>query len=205
MLRKYAAGVILCLSNAVFIAHVLFFLRLTKPAHSIIFCQNIETERNLLEFKMGIVGIILLVAFVVVCVFLVLLILVQDEGNNGMGGILGGRGTAAFGSHSAGVLTKATAVFAALFFAVAFILAVLNKKPKLEDDLTPTTTVEKMKKADPQSEKTLDKSGEDKKLWWQKTSSNSESAETENAENPDAEIKSTEEAENPASETAVTE
>ena len=52
---------------------------------------------------MGIVGIILLVAFVVVCVFLVLLILVQDEGNNGMGGILGGRGTAAFGSHSAGV------------------------------------------------------------------------------------------------------
>lgn len=154
---------------------------------------------------MGIVGIILLVAFVVVCVFLVLLILVQDEGNNGMGGILGGRGTAAFGSHSAGVLTKATAVFAALFFAVAFILAVLNKKPKLEDDLTPTTTVEKMKKAEPQSEKTLDKSGEDKKLWWQKTSSNSEPAETENAENPDAEIKSTEEAEDLSAEPLQTE
>ena len=81
---------------------------------------------------MGIVGIVLLVAFVVVCVFLVLLILVQDEGNNGMGGILGGRGTAAFGSHSAGVLTKATAVFAALFLPSRLFLQCLIKNRNLK-------------------------------------------------------------------------
>ena len=57
---------------------------------------------------MNTIGVILLVAFVIVCVLLVLLVLVQDDGQNGMGGLLGGRGTAAFGSHSASVLTKAT-------------------------------------------------------------------------------------------------
>ena len=31
---------------------------------------------------------------------------IQDDGENGMGGLMGGRGTAAFGSHSASVLTK---------------------------------------------------------------------------------------------------
>ncbi|MGP1459378.1 MAG: preprotein translocase subunit SecG [Treponema sp.] len=154
---------------------------------------------------MGVVGIILLVAFVVVCVLLVLLVLVQDDGNNGMGGILGGRGTAAFGSHSAGVLTKATAVFVALFFAVAFILAVLNKKTKLEDDLNPTAAVEKTKNAQTPSEKSADKSGEDKKLWWQKASSKPKTTETENGETPDTEIKNVEGSENPASETAQTE
>ena len=153
---------------------------------------------------MGIVGIVLLVAFVVVCIFLVLLILVQDEGNNGMGGILGGRGTAAFGSHSAGVLTKATAVFVALFFAVAFILAVLNKKPRLEEDLTPTTAAEKTKKAETKNGMPTDKDESDKKLWWQSSSEDNE-AEPQNTEASDAEIKSTEEAENPASETAATE
>lgn len=77
---------------------------------------------------MGTLGIILLVAFIIVCVLLVLLVLVQDDGQNGMGGLLGGRGTAAFGSHSASVLTKATAVFVILFFVLAFSLALLNKK-----------------------------------------------------------------------------
>ena len=78
---------------------------------------------------MSTVGLILLIAFVVVSVLLILLVLVQDDGKNGMGGLLGGRGTAAFGSHSASVLTKATAVFVVLFFVLAFFLALLNKKP----------------------------------------------------------------------------
>jgi preprotein translocase subunit SecG len=54
---------------------------------------------------MSTIGIILLVAFVIVCILLVLLVLVQNE-EGGMGGLLSGAGTAAFGSHSAGVLTK---------------------------------------------------------------------------------------------------
>ena len=59
---------------------------------------------------MSAIGIVLLVAFIIVCVLLVLLVVIQDNGENGMGGLMGGRGTAAFGSHSASVLTKATAV-----------------------------------------------------------------------------------------------
>ncbi|MGP1475075.1 MAG: preprotein translocase subunit SecG [Treponema sp.] len=112
---------------------------------------------------MGIVGIVLLIAFVIICVLLVLLVLIQDDGNSGMGGLLGGRGTAAFGSHSAGVLTKATAVFVSLFFVVAFILAVINKKPKAEDDLAPTAAVEKIESAENEVKETAEKTADS---WW---------------------------------------
>ncbi|MCR5494132.1 MAG: preprotein translocase subunit SecG [Treponema sp.] len=91
---------------------------------------------------MSAIGVILLVAFVIVCVLLVLLVLVQDDGQNGMGGLLGGRGTAAFGSHSASVLTKTTTVLVVLFFGITVVLALLNKKPSVEEDLAPTTSVE---------------------------------------------------------------
>ena len=65
---------------------------------------------------MGAIGVILLVAFVIVCVLLVLLVLVQDENRGGMGGLLGGGQSIAFGAHSATVLTKATVVLTILFF-----------------------------------------------------------------------------------------
>jgi len=93
---------------------------------------------------MSTIGIVLLIAFVIVSVLLILLVVIQDDGENGMGGLLGGRGTAAFGSHSASVLTKATAVLAVLFFVLAFGLALVNKKPKLSKDLVTgtETTVE---------------------------------------------------------------
>ncbi len=106
---------------------------------------------------MSTIGVILLIAFVIVCVLLVLLVLVQDDGKSGMGGLLGGRGTAAFGSHSANVLTKTTAVLVALFFITAIVLALLNKKPKLEEDLTPSAVVE-------QEEST--ENAETSENWW---------------------------------------
>jgi preprotein translocase subunit SecG len=90
---------------------------------------------------MGTIGVVLLVFFVIVCLLLVLLVSIQDDGENGMG-LLGGRGTAAFGSHSASVLTKTTFVLVFLFFALSFALAMVNKKPKLENDLVPATAVE---------------------------------------------------------------
>ena len=46
---------------------------------------------------------------------------------------MGGRGNAAFGSHSASVLTKATAVFVVLFFVITLSLALVNKKQKTPD------------------------------------------------------------------------
>jgi preprotein translocase subunit SecG len=90
---------------------------------------------------MGTIGLVLLVFFVIVCLLLVLLVSIQDDGENGMG-LLGGRGTAAFGSHSASVLTKTTFVLVFLFFALSFALAMVNKKPKFDKDLVPSTAVE---------------------------------------------------------------
>ena len=86
---------------------------------------------------MGTIGVVLLVFFVIVCLLLVLLVSIQDDGENGMG-LLGGRGTAAFGSHSGSVLTKTTFVLVFLFFALSLGLALVNKKPKLSKDLVPT-------------------------------------------------------------------
>lgn len=66
---------------------------------------------------------ILLVAFVIICVLLVLLVLVQEPENSGMGGLLGGGNSMAFGAHSASVLTKLTVVFVVLFFVATFGIA----------------------------------------------------------------------------------
>ena len=85
---------------------------------------------------MGTIGLVLLVVFIIVSVLLVLLVSIQDDGENGMG-LLGGRGTAAFGSHSASVLTKTTFVLVFLFFALSLGLALVNKKPKAPTDLVP--------------------------------------------------------------------
>lgn len=72
---------------------------------------------------MDVIKGVLIVAFVIICVLLVLLVLVQDQDNSGMGGLLGGGNSAAFGSHSASVLTKATVVFVVLFFVITFAIA----------------------------------------------------------------------------------
>ena len=81
---------------------------------------------------MGTIGVVLLVVFIIVCVLLVLLVSIQGDEENGMGGLLGGRGTAAFGSHSANVLTRATGVLVFLFFVLTLSLALVNKKPKTD-------------------------------------------------------------------------
>lgn len=80
---------------------------------------------------MGVIGIILLVAFVIICVLLVCLVLVQDEGGNGMGGLLGGGNSTAFGSRSGNVLTKTTYILVTLFFVATFVLAFINKAPSV--------------------------------------------------------------------------
>lgn len=111
---------------------------------------------------MGVIGTVLLVCFVIVCLLLVLLVSVQDDGENGMGGLMGGRGTAAFGSHSASVLTKTTMVFVILFFALSVGLALVNKAPKVKGDLVPVV--------DTQTE--TEAGSESSSQWW---SSESES------------------------------
>lgn len=126
------------------------------------------------------VGIVLLVFFAIISFLLILLVAIQDDGENGMGGLLGGRGTAAFGSHSAGVLTKTTAVLVALFFILAVALAMVNKSGKKIDEslVEPETNVEQTV----ESESTTSTQGE----WWN-DSSEAESTATE-SENSDASV-----------------
>ncbi|MBP5442456.1 MAG: preprotein translocase subunit SecG [Treponema sp.] len=83
---------------------------------------------------MNIIKSILLVAFVIIAILLVLLVLVQNDEGNGMGSAFGGQ-SAAFGAHSASVLTKTTGVFVTLFFVTVFTLAFLNKNPSDDTDL----------------------------------------------------------------------
>lgn len=84
---------------------------------------------------MGTVGIILLVAFVIICIVLVFVVMIQNE-EEGMGGLFGSNTSTAFGSHSASVLTKTTFVLVTLFIVTSFVLAMLNKKPAVQKDLS---------------------------------------------------------------------
>ncbi len=80
---------------------------------------------------MGVIGIILLVAFVIICILLVCIVLVQNDAGGGMGGLLGGGNSAAFGSRSGNVLTKTTYILVTLFFTATFVLAFINKAPAI--------------------------------------------------------------------------
>ena len=86
---------------------------------------------------MGVVKAILMVAFVIICVLLVLLVMIQNDEGGGLGGLFSGSGSAAFGSHSASVISKTTFVLVVLFILDAFFIARLNKKPAVKQTLSP--------------------------------------------------------------------
>lgn len=89
----------------------------------------------------------LIVLFAIISVLLVLLVLIQNDEGGGLGGLLSGSGSAAFGSHSASVINKTTFVLVALFFVTAFAIARLNKAPAVKD-LTEEPAVEQTINAD---------------------------------------------------------
>jgi len=62
-------------------------------------------------------------------VLLVLVVLVQDDQGEGIGGIFGGGSNTAFGSRSGNVLTRLTAVLAAIFLITVFGMAWVNRSP----------------------------------------------------------------------------
>ena len=78
---------------------------------------------------MGLISIILLTILVISAVLLVLVVLVQDEQGEGIGGIFGGGSNTAFGSRSGNVLTRFTAVLAAIFLVCCFGVAWINRTP----------------------------------------------------------------------------
>ena len=76
---------------------------------------------------MGILSIVLLIFFVVVALLLVLMVIIQDSDSDSLGGLFAGGSSSAFGSRSTSVVVRFTYILGALFFVVAFGLAVLNK------------------------------------------------------------------------------
>ena len=79
---------------------------------------------------MGLIAIVLLVILVISAVLLVLVVLVQDDQGEGIGGIFGGGSNTAFGSRSGNVLTRFTAILAAVFLVCFFGLAWVNRTPE---------------------------------------------------------------------------
>jgi len=72
---------------------------------------------------MGVIEILLLVILGISAVMLILLVLVQDEQGEGFAGFFGGASTTAFGSRTGNVLTRFTAVLAAVFLVCCVGLA----------------------------------------------------------------------------------
>lgn len=128
---------------------------------------------------MDIVKGVLIVAFVIICVLLVLLVLVQDQDNSGMGGLLGGGNSAAFGSHSASVLTKATVVFVVLFFVITFAIA---KILPTRSDSTDADLRAAAEASGAIIQETAPSSSAENGKWWDNSAKTEGTAPAENAE-----------------------
>jgi preprotein translocase subunit SecG len=78
---------------------------------------------------MGVLSVVLLALFIIAAVLLILLVLVQNEEGDSLGGIFAGGSSSAFGSRSGNVLTRATSILGAIFLALSFGLALINRTP----------------------------------------------------------------------------
>ncbi|HQO01243.1 MAG TPA: preprotein translocase subunit SecG [Spirochaetota bacterium] len=85
---------------------------------------------------MGIITTVLTVFFFILCLLLIIIILLQSDKSAGMG-ILGGSSQTTFGSSTADVITKITAVMAGIFMVGSLGLSVLESYRSREFD--PTT------------------------------------------------------------------
>jgi preprotein translocase subunit SecG len=75
------------------------------------------------------IQIALLAILITSSVLLVLVVLVQDDQGEGIGGIFGGGSNTAFGSRSGNVLTRFTAILAAVFLVCCFGMAYVSRTP----------------------------------------------------------------------------
>jgi preprotein translocase subunit SecG len=78
---------------------------------------------------MAVLSVVLLVVFIIVVALLILLVLVQNEEGDSLGGVFAGGSSSVFGSRSGNILTRATSVLGALFLALSFGMALLNRTP----------------------------------------------------------------------------
>ncbi|MCE5256035.1 MAG: preprotein translocase subunit SecG [Spirochaetaceae bacterium] len=78
---------------------------------------------------MSVLSILLLILFIIVCVLLIFFVIIQDEDSGSLGGVFAGGSGSAFGSRTSSVVVKITYVLGALFFVLAFSMALINKSP----------------------------------------------------------------------------
>jgi preprotein translocase subunit SecG len=78
---------------------------------------------------MGVLSVVLLTLFIIAAILLILLVLVQNEEGDSLGGLFAGGSSSAFGSRSGNVLTRATSILGAIFLALSFGLALINRTP----------------------------------------------------------------------------
>ena len=76
---------------------------------------------------MGFFSILLLVIFVIVCLLLIFFVIIQDEESDSIGGIFASGAQSAFCSMTSNIVVRITYALGALFFVIAFSLAILNK------------------------------------------------------------------------------
>ncbi len=84
---------------------------------------------------MAIIGTLLLVVFVISALLLIIIVMLQDDQGEGLGGIFGGGGNAAFGSRSGNILTKTTSILGAIFILSSLGNAWINRTPAVGDVL----------------------------------------------------------------------
>ena len=78
--------------------------------------------------------VILLILIILSAILLVICVMIQDEQGEGLGGIFGGGSSTPFGSRSGNVLTKITAVLAAVFILSTMGLAFFKATPMEDAD-----------------------------------------------------------------------
>jgi preprotein translocase subunit SecG len=75
--------------------------------------------------------ILFLILIILSAILLVIVVMMQDEQGEGLGGIFGGGGSSTpFGSRSGNVLTKITAILAAVFLISTLGLAFIKRTPR---------------------------------------------------------------------------
>lgn len=86
---------------------------------------------------MGVLLSVSTVLFLILCIFLIIIILLQSDKSAGMG-ILGGSSQSTFGSSTADVITKISAIMITLFMLGSLGLAMLesNKSISLDENIS---------------------------------------------------------------------
>lgn len=94
--------------------------------------------------------IIFLILIVLSGLLLIILVMLQDEGGEGLGGIFGGGSSTPFGSRSGNVLTRITAVLAAVFILCTLGLAYMKRTPQESGNILDLAREQKYEDSDEQ-------------------------------------------------------